>query len=132
MNRRNFLTLMGASLALAGLTSCRRPVEKIVPYVKAAEDIIPGIPQYYATTMPFRTGAFGLIVESHEGRPTKIEGNPGHPANRGGTNAFIQAAILELYDPDRSQTVLQQGLEKSSDDFMLFWQKIINFNHKLL
>ncbi len=124
MNRRHFLTLMGASLALAGLTSCRRPVEKIVPYVKAPEEIIPGIPQYYATTMPFSTSAFGLIVESHEGRPTKIEGNPAYPANLGGTNAYIQAAILELYDPDRSQTVLQKGVEKSWDDFVMFWQKL--------
>jgi MoCo/4Fe-4S cofactor protein with predicted Tat translocation signal len=124
MNRRNFLTLMGASLALAGLTSCRRPVEKIVPFVNAPEEIIPGIPQYYATTMPFRTNAFGLIVECHEGRPTKIEGNPGHPANRGATNAYIQAAILELYDPDRSQTVMQQGVEQSRDEFARFWQKL--------
>jgi MoCo/4Fe-4S cofactor protein with predicted Tat translocation signal len=124
LNRRQFLTLMGASLALAGLTSCRRPVEKIIPYVKAPEEIIPGIPQYYATTMPFRTGAFGLIVESHEGRPTKIEGNPDHPANRGGTNAFIQAAVLELYDPDRSQAPVQKGEEKSWQDFGLFWQNL--------
>jgi molybdopterin-containing oxidoreductase family iron-sulfur binding subunit len=124
MNRRHFLTLMGASLALAGLTSCRRPVEKIVPFVKAPEEIIPGVPQYYATTMPFRTGAFGLIVESHEGRPTKIEGNPGHPANLGGTDTFIQAAILELYDPDRSQAVLHKGSEKSWDDFVIFWQNL--------
>ena len=122
MNRRHFLTLMGASLALAGLTACRRPVEKIVPYVKAPENIIPGIPQYYANTMPFGTSAYGLIVESHEGKPTKIEGNPKHPANLGGTNVFMQAAILGLYDPDRSQSVVQNRTKKTWQDFINFWQ----------
>ena len=73
------MMLLGASLSLAGLAGCRRPVEEIVPYVTAPEEIVPGIPRYYATTMPFRRSAYGLIVESHEGRPTKIEGNPVAP-----------------------------------------------------
>ncbi len=124
MNRRKFLTLMGASMAMAGLVSCRRPVEKIVPYVKAPEEIIPGIPKYYATTMPFGTGAYGLVVETHEGRPTKIEGNPRHPANLGTTNVFMQAAILGLYDPDRSQKVLEKGTEREWQNFVDFWQKL--------
>ena len=124
MNRRKFLTLMGASMAMAGLVSCRRPVEKIVPYVKAPEEIIPGIPKYYATTMPFGNGAYGLVVETHEGRPTKIEGNPRHPANLGSTNVFMQAAILGLYDPDRSQKVLEKGTEREWQDFVTFWQKL--------
>ncbi|UCE23660.1 MAG: TAT-variant-translocated molybdopterin oxidoreductase, partial [Candidatus Zixiibacteriota bacterium] len=121
-SRRNFLTLMGASLALAGLAGCRRPEQKIVPYVKPPEEIIPGIPQYYATTMPFGTSAYGLIVESHEGRPTKIEGNAKHPSTLGASNAWIQASILGLYDPDRSQRVMRDGQESSWDDFVTFWR----------
>ena len=77
--RRTMLTLLGASLSLAGLAGCRRPVEKIVPYVTAPEESLPGIPEHYATTMPLGHSAFGLVVESHEGRPTKIEGNELHP-----------------------------------------------------
>ena len=84
------MMLLGASLSLAGLAGCRRPVEEIVPYVTAPEEIVPGIPRYYATTMPFRRSAYGLIVESHEGRPTKIEGNPAHP---------VDARGLELAHP---------------------------------
>ena len=83
LTRRNFLTLMGASMALAGLTACRRPVEKIVPYVKAPEERIPGIPEHYATTMPLGTSVYGVVVESHEGRPTKVEGNHLHPSTLG-------------------------------------------------
>ena len=75
------LMLVGASLSLAGLAACRRPVEEIVPYVDAPEEIVPGVPRYYATTMPFGRSAYGLIVESHEGRPTKVEGNQSHPVD---------------------------------------------------
>ena len=103
------MTLLGASLSLAGLAGCRRPVEEIVPYVTAPEDIVPGIPRYYATTMPFRRSAYGLIVESHEGRPTKIEGNPSHPSTLGASSSRVQASVLGLYDPDRSQTVRLKG-----------------------
>jgi MoCo/4Fe-4S cofactor protein with predicted Tat translocation signal len=122
LSRRNFLSLISASVALAGLTACRKPAEKIIPYVKAPEDIIPGITKQYATTMPFLTGAYGLVVESHEGRPTKIEGNALHPASKGGSNLHMQAAILDLYDPDRAQRVLHDGVEKSRSDFLDFWQ----------
>ena len=101
--------LLGASLSLAGLAGCRRPVEEIVPYVTAPEEIVPGIPRYYATTMPFRRSAYGLIVESHEGRPTKIEGNPSHPSTLGASSSLVQASVLGLYDPDRSQSVRLQG-----------------------
>jgi len=121
ISRRKFLTLMGASAALAGLVSCRRPVEKIVPYVKSPENVVPGIPQYYATTMPSGAGAIGLVVESHEGRPTKIEGNELHPFSRGAANAFQQAEILNLYDPDRSKFVLKKGARSSWNDFVTFW-----------
>src|SRR5438552_3083884 len=105
-NRRGFLKLMGASVALAGLTACtKQPVEKIVPYVKQPEELVPGQPLFFATAMALGGFATGLLVESHEGHPTKIEGNPQHPASLGATNVFAQAAILGLYDPDRSQSV---------------------------
>jgi len=108
--RRTFLKLMGASLALAGVTACtRQPEEKIVPYVRQPEDLIPGRPLFYATAMSLGGVATGLLVESHEGRPTKIEGNPLHPGSLGATDVFAQAAVLGLYDPDRSQTLLNLG-----------------------
>ncbi|MCA1676707.1 MAG: TAT-variant-translocated molybdopterin oxidoreductase, partial [Actinobacteria bacterium] len=119
--RRDMLMLLGASLSLAGLAGCRRPVEEIVPYVNAPEEIVPGIPRYYATTMPFGRSAYGLIVESHEGRPTKIEGNPSHPSTLGASSARIQASVLGLYDPDRSQSVTLQGTRKSWSDFVSAW-----------
>ena len=108
--RRTFLKLMGASLALAGVTACtRQPAEKIVPYVRQPEELIPGRPLFYATAMPLGGVATGLLVESHEGRPTKVEGNPLHPGSLGATDVFAQAAILGLYDPDRSQTLTNLG-----------------------
>jgi MoCo/4Fe-4S cofactor protein with predicted Tat translocation signal len=122
LTRRTFLSLMGASIAFAGLASCRRPVEKIVPFVKAPENVIPGIPKYYATTMPFGLNAYGLIVESHEGRPTKIEGNENHPSTLGKSNPFIQASILNLYDPDRSKYVTKDGESSDWDDFLTEWR----------
>ncbi|MFO0841464.1 MAG: hypothetical protein U0797_03555 [Gemmataceae bacterium] len=97
---------MGASLGLAGLTGCRRPTGTILPYVKQPENLVPGKPLSYATAMPQGGFATGLVVESHEGRPTKIEGNKLHPASLSATTAQQQAAVLGLYDPDRSQAVL--------------------------
>ena len=122
VSRRKFMSLMGASMALAGLTSCRRPVEKIIPYVIKPEEIIPGKPQYYATNMPFGTESFGLLVESHEGRPTKIEGNKNHPATGGSSNVFMQAEMLNLYDPDRSQVVLNKGKNSSWQAYRAAWK----------
>jgi MoCo/4Fe-4S cofactor protein with predicted Tat translocation signal len=108
--RRDFLRLMGASIALAGAAACtRQPTEHIVPYVRQPEDLIPGKPLFYATAMPFAGGAVPVLVESHMGRPTKIEPNPEHPFTRGGTDVYAQASILDLYDPDRSQTVIGRG-----------------------
>ncbi|HET6955188.1 MAG TPA: TAT-variant-translocated molybdopterin oxidoreductase [Vicinamibacterales bacterium] len=108
--RRTFLKLMGASLALAGVTACtKQPPEKIVPYVRQPEELIPGRPLFYATSMAVGGVATGLLVENHEGRPTKIEGNPLHPGSLGATDVFAQAAILGLYDPDRSQTLRNLG-----------------------
>ncbi len=124
MTRREMMMLVGASLSLAGLAGCRRPVEEIVPYVTPPEDIVPGIPRYYATTMPFRRSAYGLIVESHEGRPTKIEGNPSHPSTLGASNALVQASVLGLYDPDCSQSVTLKGAAKSWSDFVTAWGQL--------
>ena len=101
---------MGASLALAGVSACtRQPAETIVPYVRAPEEIVPGRPLFFATAVTLGGYATGVLVESHEGRPTKIEGNPEHPASLGATDIFAQASILGLYDPDRSQALTHAG-----------------------
>jgi MoCo/4Fe-4S cofactor protein with predicted Tat translocation signal len=108
--RRNFLKLMGASLALAGVGACtRQPPESIVPYVRQPEDLVPGRPLFFASAIPLAGVARPVLVESHMGRPTKIEGNPEHPASRGAADALTQAAVLGLYDPDRAQTVSFRG-----------------------
>jgi molybdopterin-containing oxidoreductase family iron-sulfur binding subunit len=110
VSRRGFLQLMGASLAMAGMTGCTKmPVEEIVPYVRQPEQVIPGRPQFYATAFTLSGYANPLLVESHLGRPTKIEGNPLHPASLGGTDIFAQASILGMYDPDRLQAVTHLG-----------------------
>ncbi len=124
VSRREMLMLLGASLSLAGLASCRRPVEEIVPYVKAPEEIIPGVPRRYATTMPFGRSAYGLVVESHEGRPTKIEGNELHPRTSGRSSVRIQASILGLYDPDRAQRVVHDGTDASWAEFVAAWGEL--------
>ncbi|MGE0433771.1 MAG: 4Fe-4S dicluster domain-containing protein [Planctomycetota bacterium] len=105
VNRRQFLTLMGASAALAGLTACRWPIEKIAPYTGNDPEQVPGMPRRFATMMDLGGVAAGLLVTSYDGRPVKIEGNPDHPINAGATTAIQQATILDLYDPDRSQQV---------------------------
>ena len=108
-SRRTFLKVMGASAALAGVTGCRRPVETILPYARKPEDVIPGVPSYYATAMPLGGVAFPVLVQSHEGRPTKVEGNPEHPISQGASGAFAQASVLQLYDPDRSRYVTSRS-----------------------
>ncbi|MCU1339117.1 MAG: 4Fe-4S ferredoxin, iron-sulfur binding domain protein, partial [Bryobacterales bacterium] len=108
-SRRRFLRLMGASIALAGSACTKQPKETIVPYVRQPEQFLPGQPLFYASAMTVAGIATGVLVESHLGRPTKIEGNPDHPASLGATNAMMQASILTLYDPDRSQTVKRNG-----------------------
>jgi molybdopterin-containing oxidoreductase family iron-sulfur binding subunit len=124
ITRRTMLTLLGASLSMAGMAACRRPVEKIVPYVNAPEEMVPGIPVQYATTMPAGHSAYGLVVESHEGRPTKIEGNTMHPSTLGASSSAIQASILGLYDPDRSRSVMHGVESKSWDDFAAAWGEL--------
>ncbi len=119
VNRRDFMKLCGAGLALAGLSACtKQPTEKIVPYVKPPEELIPGKPLFFATTMTVGGYGIGLLAENHMGRPTKIEGNPDHPASLGGTDVFAQASVLDLYDPDRSQSVMHQGRISSWDHFV--------------
>ncbi|MGA7925044.1 MAG: TAT-variant-translocated molybdopterin oxidoreductase [Candidatus Sulfotelmatobacter sp.] len=123
VSRRGFLKVMGASMALAGMTGCvRLPLEPIVPYVRQPEDVIPGRPMFYATAMTLGGYASPLLVESHLGRPTKIEGNDQHPGSLGGTDIFAQASILGLYDPDRSQSVMSMGDQQS-------WQALLNTLH---
>ncbi|MBK5258613.1 MAG: TAT-variant-translocated molybdopterin oxidoreductase [Thermoanaerobaculia bacterium] len=109
VDRRDFVKLMGASVAMAGLTACRPPDEKIIPYVNQPENLIPGKPIFFASAMPLGGYAKGVLVESHMNRPTKIEGNPDHPSSLGASDAFMQASILGLYDPDRSQVVRRTG-----------------------
>lgn len=118
LDRRGFLQLLGASLALAGLTACGQPPQgQIVPYLRAPVGQVDGLPRYFATTLTRDGYAHGVLVESHMGRPTKIEGNPQHPASLGGTDIFAQAAVLQLWDPDRSQTVMRRDDVAGWDDF---------------
>ena len=123
VSRRQMLGLLGASFALAGLTGCRRPVEAIVPQVRSPEDRIPGQPEHYATVMELGTASSGLLVESHQGRPTKIEGNELHPASLGAASGWSQAALLGLYDPDRSRGVRHHGEASSWEEFESFWSE---------
>ena len=120
LSRRSFLKLAGASMALAGLAGCgKQPLEQILPYVRQPEQLIPGKPIFYATAMPFAGYAFPLLVETHEYRPTKVEGNPEHQASLGATDLFAQASVLGLYDPDRSTTLTHMGEARTWSDFLL-------------
>ncbi|MBA2258504.1 MAG: TAT-variant-translocated molybdopterin oxidoreductase [Acidobacteria bacterium] len=117
--RRDFLKLMGASLALAGVGACtKQPTEAIIPYVRQPEDIVPGRPLFFASAIVHRGYAHPVLVESHMGRPTKIEGNPDHPASLGAADSFTQAALLDLYDPDRAKTVTYRGEVRSWSNFL--------------
>ena len=119
LSRRSFLKLMSASIALAGVGACtRQPLRPIVPYVRQPEELIPGRPLFFATALTFAGYARGALVETHEGRPTKIEGNPDHPASLGASDIFMQAEILVLYDPDRSQAVIEDGQISTWDSFL--------------
>ncbi len=124
--RRDVLKFMAASAALAGLSACTKlPEEKIVPYVVAPEEIIPGKPLFYATAMPHGGAAAGVLVESHMGRPTKIEGNAQHPGSLGATNAITQASVLTLYDPDRSPVVIREGRVSNWTTFVDFLKPVM-------
>ena len=118
LSRREFIQLAGATLAFAGLSSCtKQPLEKIVPYVQEPEIVVPGKPLRFATATQYGGFGQGLVVTGYEGRPTKIEGNPTHPASLGATTVWGQADVLELYDPDRAQTVTTGGAIKTIGDF---------------
>ena len=120
VSRRSFLKLAGASMALAGLAGCtKQPLEQILPYVRQPEELIPGRPIFYATAMPIHGHALPLIVETHEYRPTKVEGNPQHGASLGATDVFAQASILDLYDPDRSTVLTHMGEGRPWGEFVL-------------
>ncbi len=119
VHRRDFLRLMGASVALAGLGACtKQPIEKIVPYVDRPEEVVPGKPIHFATATTFAGYGQGVVVTSHEGRPTKIEGNPEHPASLGATSIWAQADLLDLYDPDRAKTVSKGESVATWDNFL--------------
>ena len=115
VNRRNFMKIMAASFGLAGLgmAGCRRPEKTILPYSKQPENVIPGVPFYYTSSMPGARDNVPVIVETHAGRPTKIEGNPSYKPYGGGTSAFVQASILDLYDPDRATKSSENGVTLS-------------------
>jgi MoCo/4Fe-4S cofactor protein with predicted Tat translocation signal len=114
-SRRTVLKLMAASFGLAGLAACNRPVEHILPNSVGteADNYLPGEPFHYATVMSLAGHSTGLLVETHDGRPTKIEGNPDHPRSNGAATAIQQATVLGMYDPDRSAKVLQGGKEST-------------------
>lgn len=125
MDRRGFLKLLGASLALAGLAGCGRPPStEMVPYVHGVPGQTDALPRFFASAWPGHGYATGVLVESNMGRPTKIEGNPGHPASLGATDIFAQAAILQLWDPDRSQSVRHDGVTATWDDFDAALQQV--------
>ncbi|HEY8021556.1 MAG TPA: TAT-variant-translocated molybdopterin oxidoreductase [Thermoanaerobaculia bacterium] len=119
LSRRRFLQLSSASLALAGLTACtKQPLEHIVPYVKQPEEIVLGRPLFFATTCFLGGYGTGVLAESHQGRPTKVEGNPDHPASLGATDVFAQASVLDLYDPGRSQSITGLGRIRTWGSFV--------------
>ena len=126
LTKRDFLKLMGASMALAGvgLTGCRRPPSSLVPFTKGVEWAIPGKTLYYATSMPTRSGAIPLVAATCDGRPTKLEGNPLHPLSNGGTDCFAQASVLDLYDPHRSKTVTENGRPAEEAAFDAFLDRV--------
>ncbi|MGA9421701.1 MAG: TAT-variant-translocated molybdopterin oxidoreductase, partial [Rhodanobacteraceae bacterium] len=118
LDRRGFLKLLGASLALAGLSACSHPPQtELVPYASAPPGQVDGLPRFFATALTRNGYARGVLIENNQGRPTKVEGNPGHPASLGATDIFAQAAVLQLWDPDRSQTLMHDGTTATWDDF---------------
>ena len=124
LSRRNFLSLIAASVALAGLEGCKKPVQKIIPYVEAEIGTIPGIPKYYASTIPWKNNALGVVIENHDERPVKVEGNEKHPSTLGKSNAFSQASTIEMYDPDRARGVKYNGEKVDWSEYLKFAKDI--------
>lgn len=119
VSRRSFLKMAAASLALAGFTACtKQPVRNILPYVTQPEELVLGEPLYYATSISLGGYATGVLAKSREGHPIKVDGNPEHPASFGASNIWMQASILDLYDPDRSQAILHNGELSTWPDFL--------------
>ena len=118
ISRRNFLSLIAASVALAGLEGCKKPVQKIIPYVEAEIGTIPGIPKYYASTLPFKNNALGVVIENHDERPVKVEGNDKHPTSLGKSNSFAQASTLDMYDPDRLRGLKFNGKKAEWSEYL--------------
>ena len=116
VDRRQFMKVMAASFALGGvgLAGCRRPEANILPYGKSVEGVIPGLPLYFATAMPIRKTAIPLLAETHQGRPTKLEGNPSYTPHGGASSLHAQASVLDLYDPDRATAHTQDGAKLTS------------------
>jgi len=126
VSRRGFLKVMGASFALAGLAGCtKQPDEQIFPYVKQPEDLVLGKPMFFATAHPFPTGAIPVLVKSDAFRPIKLEGNPEHPIVKGKSDAFTQASLLDLYDPDRSQFPRFRGEQAGFNEFQEQFAKAV-------
>ena len=126
LSRRNFLSLVAASVALAGLEGCKKPVQKIIPYVEAEIATVPGIPKHYASTMPFKNNALGIIIENHDERPVRVNGNEKHPSSMGKSNSFSQATTLNMYDPDRSRGVRLNGKKVDWSEYVKYGQSINN------
>jgi len=125
VDRRNFIKLMGASVAAAGLAACRQPEQSIIPYVRQPENLVLGKPMFFASAFTLGGIASGVLVESHEFHPTKIEGNPDHPSSLGASDAYMQASILNLYDPDRSQVVRRLGDTSTWSEFLAALQPVL-------
>jgi len=121
VSRRRFLGLVAAAVAMASTTACRKPIRKILPFGSRPEDLVPGMPQYYATSMRLGGYGAGVLVRSNDGRPTKIEGNKVHPSSLGGTSIYMQGEVLNLYDPARSKSPMHNGNDATSADFATYW-----------
>jgi molybdopterin-containing oxidoreductase family iron-sulfur binding subunit len=129
ISRRSFLKVMGASFGLAGLTSCSKPLQKIIPYVKNPEYVVAGKSLFYASALTLGGYARGVLVESHEGRPTKIEGNPDHPYSLGATDVFMQGELLNMYDPDRSKVPLRGDQISTWETFVGEMSQVLAKHH---
>jgi molybdopterin-containing oxidoreductase family iron-sulfur binding subunit len=116
-SRRTMLKIMAASFGLAGLAACSRPEYRLAPQARGREDYIPGAPYNYTSAFALGGHASGVVVQTYEGRPTKIEGNPDHPTSLGAATALAQASVLGVYDPDRSKLVLDGGKESNWEKF---------------
>src|SRR5262245_27376347 len=118
MDRRAFLELSAAGLLLSLPEGCARPPrEEVIPYARQPAEVTPGKPLWFSTSFVVDGDASGLLVETHEGRPTKIEGHPEHPASLGAASAWAQASLLGLYDPHRARGVVRRRSPSTWEQF---------------